>query len=137
MLEHGGGLRRAARESGIPRAGWLDLSTGIHPEGWPVPPLPPEVWQRLPEAEDGLEEAAARYYGNPRLLALPGSQAAIQALPRLFPPATLACLAPLYAEHPAAWQAAGHQLRRLPAGHLKRALAAATPHVLLCNPNNP
>jgi len=137
MLEHGGRLRQAARASGIPLADWVDLSTGINPLGWPVPPLPPEVWQRLPEAEDDLKAAASAYYGNPRLLPLPGSQAAIQALPLLFPRASIACLSPLYAEHPAAWQGAGHRLRQLPAGHLERALAALTPHLLLCNPNNP
>lgn len=137
MLEHGGRLREAARNSGIPLADWLDLSTGINPEGWPVPPQPPEVWQRLPETEDGLERAALDYYGNDRLLVLPGSQAAIQTLPQLFPVATIACLSPLYAEHPASWQAAGHKVRQLPAGQMQRALAAGTPRILLCNPNNP
>jgi cobalamin biosynthesis protein CobC len=137
MLEHGGRLRQAARGSVIPLADWLDLSTGINPQAWPVPPLPPAVWQRLPEDDDGLAAAAAAYYGNDRLLAVAGSQAAIQMLPQLFPLAAVACLAPLYGEHPVAWQGAGHRLRRLPAGNLARALAAATPRVLLCNPNNP
>lgn len=137
MLEHGGKLLQAAKEQGIPLQEWLDLSTGINPEGWPVPPLPPEVWQRLPELNDGLEQAASTYYGNHSLLPVSGSQAAIQALPQLFPPATIACLTPTYAEHPEAWKNAGHKLRQLPAGNLKRALIASTPHILLCNPNNP
>lgn len=137
MLEHGGKLLQAAKEQGIPLQAWLDLSTGINPEGWPVPPLPPEVWQRLPETEDGLEQAARIYYGTPSLLPVSGSQAAIQTLPRLFPPATIACLTPTYAEHPEAWKNAGHKLRQLPAGNLKRALLASTPYILLCNPNNP
>ncbi|MBS1190819.1 MAG: cobC [Rhodocyclaceae bacterium] len=137
MLEHGGRLLAAARQYGIPVAQWLDLSTGINPQGWPVPALSPECWQRLPEADDGLEAAAAAYYGNPRLLPLPGSQAAIQALPTLFQPAAVACLAPLYAEHPQAWTRAGHKVRLLQGANLARALAAATPTVLLCNPNNP
>ena len=136
-LHHGGRLIAAARQYGIPAADWLDLSTGINPNGFPVPPLPAACWQRLPEEGDGLEEAAAAYYGNPRLLALPGSQAAIQALPGLLPPAAIACLAPLYQEHPQAWQRAGHKVRLLPTASLARALAAATPRVLLCNPNNP
>jgi cobalamin biosynthetic protein CobC len=139
--EHGGRLRAAAAKSDIALADWLDLSTGVNPAGWPSPRpfplLPPEVWQRLPEADDGLETAAAAYYGNPRLLPLPGSQAAIQLLPHGFPPAAIACLAPLYAEHPHAWRTAGHKAQLLPAGHLTSALAAATPYVLLCNPNNP
>lgn len=137
MLEHGGRLREAVRGSSIPLAQWLDLSTGINPLGWNVPALPPEVWQRLPENQDGLEAAAAAYYGNARALPLPGSQAAIQLMPQMFPAAAIACLSPIYAEHPAAWQAGGHKLRQLPAGNLKRALGAATPRVLLCNPNNP
>lgn len=135
MLEHGGRLRAAAQQYGIPLADWIDLSTGINPNAWPVPPLPPACWQRLPEEGDGLEDAAAAYYGNSRLLALPGSQAAIQILPALFPPVAVACVAPLYEEHPQAWSRTGHRLRRLPS--LPRALAAATPNILLCNPNNP
>ena len=68
MLEHGGRLRVAARRFGIPLSDWVDLSTGINPQPYPVPPLAPEVWLRLPETDDGLEAAAARYYGNPLLL---------------------------------------------------------------------
>ena len=135
MLEHGGRLRLSAQHYGIPLGDWLDLSTGINPETYPVPPIDPGCWNRLPEDDDGLEAAAAAYYGNQRLLVLPGSQAAIQALPVLFKPQVVACVAPLYEEHPQAWERAGHKLRRLPT--LQRALAAATPNVLLCNPNNP
>ncbi|MDR2613722.1 MAG: threonine-phosphate decarboxylase CobD [Candidatus Accumulibacter sp.] len=135
MLEHGGRLRRAARDYGIPLADWLDLSTGINPDMYPVPAIDPLAWQRLPEDDDGLEAVAATYYGNDRLLALPGSQAAIQSLPRLFEPMAVACVSPLYGEHPHAWERAGHKIRRVPS--LRRALAAATPIVLLCNPNNP
>lgn len=135
MLEHGGRLRAAARQYGIPLADWLDLSTGINPETYPAPVLDAACWNRLPEDDDGLEEAAARYYGNDRLLALPGSQAGIMGLPATFAPLTLACVSPIYEEHPHAWARAGHTVRRLPT--LARALAAAAPLVLLCNPNNP
>ena len=137
MLEHGGRLRQAAAHYDIPLADWLDLSTGINPQGWPVPALPAAVWQRLPESDDGLEAAAAAYYDNPNLLPVAGSQAAIQWLPALLPKAAVACIAPLYAEHPHAWQQAGHKVRYLQNATLPRALASATPYVLLCNPNNP
>jgi len=53
-LHHGGRLRAAAARYGIPLAQWLDLSTGINPNGWPIPVLPSELWQRLPEDDDGL-----------------------------------------------------------------------------------
>lgn len=137
MLEHGGRLRDAAARYQIPLADWLDLSTGINPKGWPVPPLPAEVWQRLPEDNDGLEAAAAAYYGQADSLIVAGSQAALQCLPAALPRAAVACLAPLYAEHPQAWQRAGHKVRLLHGASLSRALSAATPYVLLCNPNNP
>jgi len=135
VLEHGGQLRLAAQQYGMPLASWINLSTGINPEGYPVPPLDPACWRCLPEEKDGLETAAAAYYGNDRLLVLPGLQAAIRMLPALFRPVSVACLTPIYEEHAQAWEGAGHQLRRLPT--LQRALAAATPNVLLCNPNNP
>ncbi len=135
MLEHGGRLRLAAQQYGSAQADWLDLSTGINPHTYPIPPIDPLCWLRLPEDNDGLEDAAAAYYGNDRLLVLAGSQAAIQTLPLFFKPAAIACVSPVYAEHPHAWEKAGHKLRRLPT--LQRALAAATPNVQLCNPNNP
>ena len=74
MLEHGGRLRRAAEHYGIALADWMDLSTGISPWAYPVPPVPEAVWQRLPEDDDGLDDAAARYYGSAELLAVAGSQ---------------------------------------------------------------
>jgi cobalamin biosynthesis protein CobC len=137
MLEHGGQLRAAAAQYNIPLADWLDLSTGINPLGWPVPPLPAACWQRLPEDNDGLEAAAAAYYGNANVLPVAGSQAALRLLPTLLPRAMVACISPLYSEHPPAWQRAGHRPRFLQHATLPRALSAATPYVLLCNPNNP
>ena len=74
MLDHGGRLREAAARYDIPLNDWLDLSTGINPHGWPVPPLPPAVWQRLPEAGDGLEAAAeAKLAKNARKYPAPPS----------------------------------------------------------------
>jgi len=135
VLEHGGRLLAAAQAHNIPVERWVDLSTGINPETYPIPVIDPACWNRLPEDNDGLEAAAAAYYGNDRLLALSGSQAAIQTLPLFFAPQVIACVAPIYEEHPHAWERAGHRVRRLPT--LVRALAAATPLVLICNPNNP
>lgn len=134
MLEHGGRLRQAARRYGIPLAEWVDLSTGINPRAYPVPPLAPEVWQRLPETDDGLEAAAAAFYGSPHLLPVAGSQAAIQALPECFAPARVLTLAPTYAEHPHAWR--GHQIRAVAAEQIAAALDEAD-ILLLVQPNNP
>lgn len=134
MLEHGGRLRAAAERYRIPLAEWVDLSTGINPRAYPVPALPPEVWQRLPEANDGLEAAAAAYYGSAGLLPVAGSQAAIQALPACFPPGRAVTLAPTYAEHPHAWRE--HALCALPAAAIADAVDSADT-LLLVQPNNP
>jgi cobalamin biosynthetic protein CobC len=135
MLEHGGRLVAAVARYGIPVSEWLDLSTGIAPQGYPLPALPEDVWRRLPE-DDSLEAIAAAYFGSASLLAVAGSQAAIQVLPTLFRSRRAALPAPTYGEHPAAWVRAGHQVTRFAAGDLETACAAADT-VIVCNPNNP
>lgn len=136
MLEHGGRLRQAAAKYAIPLADWLDLSTGINPRGWPVPPLPADCWQRLPEDDDELVAVAAAAYGHAAPLPLPGSQAAIQALPALLPAGAVAVLEPCYAEHAYAYALAGRAPRRFAAAELE-CVAASARVVVVCNPNNP
>ncbi|GLQ96649.1 threonine-phosphate decarboxylase CobD [Dyella mobilis] len=136
MLEHGGRLRRAAGEYGIALEHWLDLSTGVSPFGWPVPAIPPSAWQRLPEDDDGLIDAARTYYEAPQLLPVAGSQAAIQALPLLRGPSRVGVIAPGYAEHAQAWRAAGHEVACLPADVLLQQVERWDVLVLI-HPNNP
>jgi len=137
MLEHGGRLRRAAATFGIPFEAWLDLSTGINPRGWPVPPLPEQAWTRLPEAEDGLEAAARDYYGVEALLPVAGSQAAIQALPRLRLPCRVGLLETSYAEHHRAWARAGHRIVSLAGREEIEGLLPELDVLVLVRPNNP
>jgi L-threonine-O-3-phosphate decarboxylase len=135
MLEHGGRLRRAAHDYGIPLERWLDLSTGISPFAWPVPAIPPSVWQRLPEEDDGLLAQACVYYGARDLLAVAGSQAAIQALPLLRDRSRVGVIAPGYAEHAHAWRRAGHHVLERPAADLMAGTDDDV--VVLIQPNNP
>ena len=136
MLEHGGKLRAAAQRYGIALEDWLDLSTGIAPWPWPLADIPASAWQRLPEDDDGLEQAARDYYGCDSLLPLPGSQAAIQALPRLRAPGRVGVLAPCYAEHAAAWKQHGHELLELAEAEVEPYLDSLDV-LLVVNPNNP
>ncbi len=136
MLKHGGRLRAAAARYGMPIEAWLDLSTGINPDGWPVPPLPPSAWSRLPEDEDGLEAAARAYYGTDALLAVAGSQGAIQALPLLRGPCRVGIISPGYAEHAYAWRRAGRTVAAVPAADLGDA-ARHVDVLVVINPNNP
>lgn len=137
MLEHGGRLREAAQRFGIPLAEWLDLSTGLAPWCWPLPAINACVWRRLPESEDGLEQAARDYYGAASLLPVAGSQAAIQALPRLRPACRVAIIGPCYAEHQYAWESSGHQVLVVSVVELVVQGLAAFDVVVVVNPDNP
>ena len=137
MLEHGGKLKQAAQRYSIALEHWLDLSTGINPVSWPVPALPPTCWSRLPDDEDNLIASASAYYGACNVLAVAGSQAAIQTLPQLRKPASrVSVLNPGYAEHRYAWQRAGHIVTPVCAQNIEAAVATSDV-VILIQPNNP
>ncbi|MET1081123.1 MAG: threonine-phosphate decarboxylase, partial [Pseudomonas sp.] len=108
MLEHGGRLRKAAIDYGIAEGDWLDLSTGLAPWPFPIPQIPLRAWARLPESDDGLEQAACDYYGAAQVLPVAGSQMAIQLLPRLRRAGKVGVLSPCYAEHAEAWRRSGY-----------------------------
>lgn len=143
---HGGDITQAESlragltgEAEDPHARWLDLSTGINPVPYPLPPLRAEDWRALPTAPDlaALLAAARKCYRVPPsldIVAGPGSQALIQLLPTLFDPAAVAVLAPTYGEHERAWGAAGHRVRAV--ATIGEALRLGG-HVVLVRPNNP
>lgn len=136
MLAHGGRLREAAARYGIALEDWLDLSTGINPNGYPVAMPPPSAWSRLPEVEDELVTAAANYYGADSFLAVAGSQAAIQALPRLHSPCDVGVLSPGYAEHAHGWRRTGHRVHSLTVDQIDQQVSKFDV-VVLIHPNNP
>jgi len=159
-IAHGGNLREAARRYGIAWDAWIDLSTGINPHGYPVPPVPAAAWRRLPEDDDGFAACAARYYGAPdarHVLPVAGSQAAIRALPallstllsaqvspqlseRLPTPAARVAIAPLtYGEYAPAFAQAGYAVVPLDieSAQAQNGLPADVLHAVVVNPNNP
>lgn len=136
MLEHGGNLLQAAQQYGRPLAGWLDISTGINPQHYPIPVLAPTLFQRLPPVTDALHAAARAYYGCQHVLACAGSQAALQVLPTLRGPCRVAMPRTMYQEHAHAWQRAGHAVQffdQTPEADLLQNIEV----LLVCNPNNP
>jgi len=136
MLEHGGRLRKAVEHYGIAESDWLDLSSGLAPWPWPIPPIPERAWARLPETDDGLEQAACTYYGAPLVLPVPGSQAAIQLLPRLRRAGKVGVLSPCYAEHAEAWRRNGYIVREV-LEHEVDFFLDSLDVLVVVNPNNP
>ena len=136
MLEHGGQLRRAAQRYGRPLEEWLDLSTGVNPNGWQDTVAPDFAWARLPEQCDGLAEAAQDYYGAPVALPIAGSQAAIVHMPQMRTAVRVGVVAPAYFEHALRWRQAGHEVIALTPAQCEAA-AATLDILVLINPNNP
>lgn len=134
MRDHGGNLDEARVAWG--QGDWIDLSTGINRQPYPVPELPPEAWTNLPtaSARAALMEAAAAAFGTAASgLAVAGAQAAIQMIPLLGSPGLARVLAPTYNEHAACLKQAGwrvEEVRRL------EDLSGADLAVVV-NPNNP
>ncbi|MDK1373227.1 MULTISPECIES: threonine-phosphate decarboxylase CobD [unclassified Sinorhizobium] len=136
---HGGGITEAAARFGGTPADWLDLSTGINPCPVSLPEIDPSVWHRLPDrhVEEAARLAASRYYGSGDAMPLPvpGTQAAIQLLPRLVDAGRRAAVfAPTYGEYARVLSAAGFAV-----DPVQRAddLAAAHGVAVVVNPNNP
>jgi cobalamin biosynthesis protein CobC len=137
-LPHGGRLSEARRLFPDAPEPWLDLSTGINPQPYPVPTLGNEHFARLPDPEQLqlLQTAATAAYGvaDPSMVvAAPGTQILIELLPRLWPVASVGVLCPTYTEHLHVWRKAGVPAREVAS---LDALGGADVAVV-CNPNNP
>ncbi len=140
IIYHGGNLHQASARFGVPADGWLDLSTGINPVAYPIGSLAAEDWTRLPERvqEVRLEATAAAFYGledATRVVATPGTQAVIQALPWLVPATSVAILGFTYQEHAARWRQAGATVEIV--DDLSDPRMASADVALVVNPNNP
>src|SRR6516225_2271595 len=110
MAEHGGNLDTAMQRFGGRAQDWIDLSTGINRQPYPVGEVPAECWNALPPRSEieSLHRAAGRTYGTQAsILATNGAQAAIGLLPHLSSRGHARILAPTYSEYAAVLSAAG------------------------------
>ena len=134
---HGGDLGAARMAYPSAPEPWIDLSTGINAQSYPLPPFDPALWTALPEpgAIAGLEATAARAYGcTPEcVVAAPGTQALIQWLPHLAPARRVGILGLTYGEHASRWSAAGAEVSVVQDLDALRGLDVA----VVVNPNNP
>ncbi|MFC5430002.1 threonine-phosphate decarboxylase CobD [Paraburkholderia denitrificans] len=149
-VPHGGNLGEAARRYGIARETWLDLSTGINPNGFPVPPVDAQTWLRLPDDDDDLEAIAAAHYGAARALAVAGTQSAIRMLPAVLPKGRIGIGLLTYGEYAPAFEHAAFFVDRFVTRECADMHGAASfvlepgkplpvdlKHLVLVNPNNP
>ncbi|SHG87279.1 threonine-phosphate decarboxylase [Cognatishimia maritima] len=128
--DHGGGLDAAITRWGGDRSTWIDLSTGINPEPYPLPSFTSEAWTALPDkaAQARLIEAARSFWNVPAeadILAAPGASSLIARMPQLFERQTVDIPKPTYNEHAAAFAAQGW------------VEAPDAPVRVLVHPNNP
>jgi len=134
--EHGGDPRLVQARFGIPKEGWLDLSTGINPHAYACDPCPADRMQRLPVQDDmdDLLAAARQAYKVPDaavIVASPGTQALIQHVPTLLKVSDVDIITPTYGEHAPAWALAGHTVNCV------NTLEGLSSYGVVVHPNNP
>ena len=138
-MEHGGDISRASEIFGNGGEAWLDLSTGIAPHPYPIPPIPHHAWQSLPQmsAMDALATSARSAYrvpANASLVAAPGTQLLIQLLPLLFGDVKqVRILGPTYSEHSLCWQRSVPDTKTV--ADIEAVADAGV--AVIANPNNP
>ena len=137
-LLHGGDLAAARRLfPGAPEP-FIDLSTGINPNPYPLPRFPADLFARLPapDVASALAAVAARAYGAPsaaHVAPAPGTQILLPLVAALVRPGRAAILAPTYGELSRAAALAGHSVQAVRAlGDIGDARL-----VMIANPNNP
>ncbi|MFT7388149.1 MAG: cobalamin biosynthetic protein CobC [Candidatus Endobugula sp.] len=161
---HGGDIVSASQRYDIAIDDWIDLSTGINSEHYPVDNIPLQSYCRLPYITDTFTNAVNHYYladnktqKSLAFLAVAGTQVGIQALPSLL--AKFPVLLPKvgYQEHRQHWQKNAalnatlsaknnsNSINDYPSLNLQEAIEhihqALTKnnkqHIVIINPNNP
>lgn len=131
--DHGGNLAAAVARYGGRATDWLDLSTGINPNAFPLAPLPSRAFTALPDAGRmaALLDVARQAYGaqSGGIIAAPGAQSLIEALPAFLPRRPVSIATPTYNEHAAAFRAHGFEV--------VEEAEPRQPIRVIVNPNNP
>ena len=107
--DHGGGVDTAIQHYGGVRKNWLDLSTGINPNPYPIPDIPAHYWHNLPDEapKARLLEAAREFWNVPKevvIVPASGVSAIIAMLPSLAACSQVSILNPTYNEFSAAFR---------------------------------
>jgi cobalamin biosynthesis protein CobC len=135
---HGGDLAAARLLFPDAPKPFIDLSTGINPNPYPLPSLPAELFARLPDtaATAHLAAAAATSYGAPSaayVVPAPGTQILLPLVAGLVRPGRAAILSPTYNEHARAARLTGHSVIET----RESAALGDADLVIVTNPNSP
>ncbi len=114
--DHGGGLDAAINQYGGVRNIWVDLSTGINPNPYPIPDIPPHYWHVLPDekSQEALLQAARKFWNVPdgaSIVPASGVSALIAMLPTLTTKSQVSILNPTYNEFAGAFTGQGWLLQ--------------------------
>ncbi|MDD9976975.1 MAG: threonine-phosphate decarboxylase CobD [Boseongicola sp.] len=134
--DHGGNLGAAIHRFGGSREDWIDLSTGINPDPYPLPDISHEAWARLPDhdAMERLRHAAkVTYTTEADVVPFGGAQGAIQAIPHILPKGRAKVVAPTYNEHAGSLQSAGWDVEDV----VRLSELEGADVGVVVNPNNP
>ncbi len=142
---HGGDIVSASEQYGIAQDKWIDLSTGLNPDSYPIKNVPLSTYCHLPYLQPDFLQASAQYYGSDQGMGLIGSQMIIQALPKCVDKHPVLLPSAGYTEHRSHWQKNQFEVvlydgfdSVLASEQITAALAAkAQQHLVIINPNNP
>lgn len=137
-VPHGGDLGAARRQFPGATEPFIDLSTGINPNPYPLPRFPAGLCARLPSpvVAAAVAESAAQAYGAPsaaHIVLAPGTQLLLPLVAALVRPGRATVLTPSYGEFARVAALAGHRVKAV------RDLdaCAGADVVMVANPNNP
>ena len=136
--KHGGDLGEIVDLTTDDANAWLDLSTGINPNSYPMIGVSEAAYRHLPSAANyqRLSDAARAYYGCDGKTAIvpgAGSQALIQMLPQILKGQRVSILGFTYNEHERVWRLNGRDVEIVTSVDDLQAAAIA----VVVNPNNP
>ena len=136
MIEHGGNIDRAITIYGGKKKEWIDLSTGINPECYPIPNFSDADWRNLPTFTEieNLEFIIKSIFNTfASVMLTPGSQIAISLLPLLLKKQDVCILEPTYGDYTESFINAGFKVRSCKdIQELFKSKIA-----IIVNPNNP
>lgn len=145
LAPHGGDIISASKQFQIAIDQWIDLSTGLNPDSYPIDDIPASAFQHLPYLQPDFVAASDHYYNSSQSIALIGSQMLIACLPTCVQKYPVLLPDVGYHEHRQSWYNAGFILNTYPAFELQATLnyieasieSDCAQHLVIINPNNP